>query len=299
MDLETFIVAAFVRIDDLLTAWVAERGPVRTRGPAPVLADSEVLTMEVVGEFLGIDRDRAIVDYFRSHHAALFPNIVRVHRTTFARQAANLWVAKEAVWQRIVAAIPHDPALALIDSVPAPVCRRAHAPRSRVFRGVAAFGRDASSGCFFYGFRHHLRVQWPGIVTAISIAPANVHDQDLVPELVAGMAGLVLADRNYWNPRLRADLVADGVLLLAPFRRRAADRTPDGSRLLNRVRRQIETVASQLVERYHFKRIRARDPWHLTGRILRKVLSHSLAVLLNVEQGIDQPRQLGRLVVTS
>ena len=50
MDLETFIVAAFVRIDDLLTAWVAERGPVRTRGPAPVLADSEVLTMEVVGE---------------------------------------------------------------------------------------------------------------------------------------------------------------------------------------------------------------------------------------------------------
>jgi hypothetical protein len=298
VDLETFIVTVFVRVDDLLTAWVTEVGPLRSRGPAPTLADSEVVTMELVGEFLGIDTDRALVDYFRAHHLALFPRLARVHRTTFARQASNLWVAKEVLWQRVVARIPHDPGLALIDSVPAPVCRRAHAARCQVFREVATFGKDASSGCFYYGLRHHLRVQWPGIVTAISIAPAHVHDQDLVPELVAGMTGRVLADRNYWNPQLRAELADEDVLLLTPFRRRATDRTPAGSRLLNRVRRQIETTASQLVERYQFKRIRARDPWHLTSRILRKVLSHSLAVLLNVEQGLDEPRQLHRLITT-
>jgi Transposase DDE domain len=300
VDLESFIVTVFVHVDDLLAAWLAEVGrPLRARGPAPVLADSEVLTMEIVGEFLGIDQDRAIVDYVRTHHRPLFPGIGRVHRTTFARQAANLWVAKGALWGRVVAAIPHDPGLALIDSVPAPVCRRAHAKRARVFPGVAAFGKDASSGSFYFGVRHHLRVNWPGVVTAISVAPANIHDQDLVPELVAGTTGVALADRNYWSPHLREELAAEGVRLLTPFKTRRGDKTPAGSQLLNHVRRRIETIASQLTERYHFKRIRARDTWHLTGRILRKVLSHSMAVLIAVEHGAANPRQLSRLVAIS
>lgn len=296
MDLETFIVSVFVWVDDELTAWQGETRRLRARGPAPVLADSEVLTMELVGEFLGIDQDSAILTYFRQHHLALFPRIAQVHRTTFTRQASNLWVAKEALWPRAVAQLPHDPALALIDSIPVPVCRIAHAPRCRRFRGEAAFGKDASSRCFFYGLRVHLRVNWPGIATAVSVAPANCSDQDLVPEVVAGVTGLVLADRNYWNPRLTAELADEGITLLAPYRHRSEDPTPARSRLLNRVRRQIETTASQLVERFHLKRIWARDAWHLTNRILRKLLSHTLAIRLNVAQGVDQPRQLAHVL---
>ena len=59
MDPDTFIVEAFCLIDDGLQAPPRET-PVRSRGPAPLPADSEVLTMEVVGEFLGLDRDVAI-----------------------------------------------------------------------------------------------------------------------------------------------------------------------------------------------------------------------------------------------
>jgi hypothetical protein len=33
---------------------------------------------------------------------------LRVHRTTFARQSANLWKAKELLWQRLLAETPHD-----------------------------------------------------------------------------------------------------------------------------------------------------------------------------------------------
>jgi hypothetical protein len=47
MDLSTFIVSVFCLIDDRLKG---ER--IRRRGPAPKLSDSEVITMEVVGEFL-------------------------------------------------------------------------------------------------------------------------------------------------------------------------------------------------------------------------------------------------------
>ena len=91
MDLSTFIIGIFVIAED----WLKERGPVRSRGPAPKLSDSEVVTMEVVGEFLGIDTDKGIHAYFRRHYPHYFPKMREVHRTTFARQAANLWKLKE------------------------------------------------------------------------------------------------------------------------------------------------------------------------------------------------------------
>lgn len=296
MDLETFIVAMFVWVDDTLTAWQGETRLVRARGPAPVLADSEVLTMELVGEFLGIDTDSAILVYFQRHHAALFPKSTQIHRTTFTRQATNLWVAKEALWPRAVADIPCDPALAMIDSIPVPVCRLAHAQHCHRLRAESAYGRDATSRSFLYGLRVHVRVSWPGIITAITVAPANRSDLELAPELVAGLRGTVLADRNYWNPHLRAELAAEGITLLAPYRHRSEDPTPLRSHLLNRMRRQIETIASQLVERFHLKRVWARDAWHLTNRILRKVLSHTLAIRFNQARGTDEPRQLAQLL---
>ena len=55
MELSTFLVHVFCLIDD----WMKDQ-TVRTRGPRPRLHDSEVLTMEVVGAFLGIDTDEGV-----------------------------------------------------------------------------------------------------------------------------------------------------------------------------------------------------------------------------------------------
>jgi hypothetical protein len=40
------------------------------RGPAPKLTDGEVLTIEIVGEFLGTDTGKGLYGYFRRHYAA-------------------------------------------------------------------------------------------------------------------------------------------------------------------------------------------------------------------------------------
>lgn len=288
MDPESFTIAVLCLVEDLLADMGRDPGwrRIRKRGPAPALADSEVLTMEVVGEFLGHDRDTAIRDYFRREHPDWFPALGRVHRTTFARQAANLWAVKERAWRRLLDRLLHDPALSCVDSVPTPVCRFGRAWGCSRFKGEAAFGRDTGGKATFYGFRHHFRVSWPGVVTALQVAPANAHDLELVPELVEGAAGQVLGDRNYWDPKLTAALEPAGVALLAPFKKRATDPDPEGSRVLARVRWRIETVAAQFVERYRLKRIWARDAWHLTSRALRKVLSHTVAVCLCLERGL-------------
>ncbi len=138
MDLSTFIVAVFCLIVDRLK----DLGRLRERGPTPTLCDSEVLTIEVVGEFLGIDEDTELFEHFRRHYAHYFPNLLLVHRTTFARQAANLWKVKERLWQELLTLAPHEPTIAICDSMPLPACLFARAHRCRRFKGKAAFGKD-------------------------------------------------------------------------------------------------------------------------------------------------------------
>ena len=290
MDLSTFIVAVFCLIDNRI-----EDRRLRARGPLPKLSDAEVLTIEIVGEFLGLDTDEAIFRYFREHYGEWFPTLGEVHRTTFARQVANLWKVKERLWQELLAETPHDPAFALCDSFPLPACLFARAYRCRRFRGEAAFGKDILLKQTFYGFRVHVRVCWPGVITRISVDPANAHELSVVPELAESTFGLLAGDRNYHSPKTKEELACVGVELLAPYSSKKKDPNPKRSAFLSRLRYRIDTVFSQLVGRYCVKRVWARDLWHLTSRLLRKVLSHTVAFLLNHRSG-NPPLQLAKLL---
>jgi hypothetical protein len=291
VDLNTFIVSVFCLIDDHL-----KDRRIRSRGPAPKLSDAEVLTIEVVGEFLGIDTDKAIYLFFRRHYAQWFPTLGEVHRTTFARQAANLWKLKEHLWQELLLLAPHEPTFALVDSMPLPACLFARAYRCRRFRGEAAFGKDTLLKQSIYGFRVHMRVCWPGVITRLSVAPANTHEIHLLAELTQHTTGLLVGDRNYYSSRTREELARSmGIELLAPYSSKKRDPTPQRSAFLSRLRYRIDTVFSQLVGRYSVKRVWARDMWHLASRLLRKVLSHTVAFLLNHRSG-NPPLQLAKLL---
>jgi hypothetical protein len=292
MDLNTFIIAVFCLIDDRI-----EDRALRARGPLPKLSDAEVLTIEIVGEFLGLDTDEAIFRYFRRHYGEWFPALGEVHRTTFARQAANLWKIKERLWQELLDLTPHDRAFAICDSMPLPACLFARAYRCHRFRGEAAFGKDTLLRQTFYGFRVHARVCWPGVITRISVAPANAHELSVLPEIAEFSSGLIVGDRNYHSPKRRKELADMGVELLAPYSSKKRDPHPKKSAFLSRLRYRIDTVFSQLTQRYCLKRVWARDMWHLASRLLRKVLSHTVAFLLNHKLLGNPPLQLSKLLV--
>lgn len=276
MDLDTLIVTVFCLVDDALADELAG-GRLRRRGPRPVLADSEVLTMEIVGEYLGLDQERRMFDYFRRHYPHFFPALPRVHRTTFTRQAANLWRVKARLWQRLLRGLELDRELSLVDSFPLPVCRFARARRCRRLRELSAYGFDEMAKQTCFGVRLHLRVCWPGLVVSFEVAPANVHELRAAEDLLAGVTGHALGDRNYWSPALMEQFRAEGLRLLAPFRKASRERKPWPRRLVN-TRRRIETVIGQLVGRFHARQVWARDAWHFYSRLLRKVLGHTLFV---------------------
>src|ERR1043165_6196760 len=115
MDITTFIISVYCLIDDHLAG---QR--LRRRGPQPTLRDSEVLTMEVIGEFLGIDTESNIFTHFRRYYSDWFPKLGQITRTTFTRQAANLWKVKQELWQVVARSIHHDPYISIVDSFPVP-----------------------------------------------------------------------------------------------------------------------------------------------------------------------------------
>ncbi len=76
MKLIDYIVNVFVMADDFCKTYFPDRS-LRASGPLPKLADSEVITMELVGEYMGFDTDQRIYQYFDSHWRALFNRIIR------------------------------------------------------------------------------------------------------------------------------------------------------------------------------------------------------------------------------
>ncbi len=70
-------------------------------------------------------------------------------------------------------------------------------------------------------------------------------------------------------------------------RRPSATRRPIRIRsaVLGKRRWRIESTFAQLVERYQLKQVWARDLWHFGNRLVRKVLSHTIAMQLNAALG--------------
>ena len=58
----------------------------------------------------------------------------------------------------------------------------------------------------------------------------------------------------------------------------------------------VETVIGQLSQQFHIEKIRARDLWHLTNRIGRKVLTHTVGIMINKLLGYP-PLQYKRLEI--
>jgi Transposase DDE domain len=290
---QDLLLEVFCLVDDELKT--LNLGRLRARGPLPSLADSEVIAIEVVGEFFKVDADRDLFRHFRQHYAREFPALACIHRTPFARQAANLGHVKQLIQQRLAQRLAGADSVWLVDSLPIPACQFARATYCRRFRGEADYGYDHLLKRTFYGFRLHLRTSRDGVILACALAPARASDKAVLPELQPPAGSIGIGDRNYWDPELQRQLAEAGVVLLAPYRHKSKDPDPAWSSKLSAVRYRLETVNGQLAERYTIKRTWAKDLWHLCHRVLRKILSHTTLVWLTVQARVA-PLSFDRLL---
>lgn len=60
---------------------------------------------------------------------------------------------------------------------------------------------------------------------------------------------------------------------------------PHANQAISRQRQMVETVIGHLCHWFDIETVPARDLWHLTSRLARKVLAHTVMVYLNYQQG--------------
>ena len=91
--IEDFVIAIYCLIEDeLYAAFCPQHGRPRRAGFPPALSDSECLTVELVGQYLGYANQKQLYEHMHDRFGAWFPALRA--RVAFTRQCANRWQVK-------------------------------------------------------------------------------------------------------------------------------------------------------------------------------------------------------------
>jgi len=234
--------------------------------------------------------------YFRNHWHNWFPQLGS--RANFAKQASNLWAIKQEIQKILVYQLDgFMDDVHISDGFPIPVCKFARAHYSRIFKGDASYGYCATKKETYYGFHGHLTVSLSGVISGVVVTKAHIDEREALWEMVPPIQGLLIGDKGYISQSLQEELLrVENIQLETPKRRNMKDeRSPEFVKCLMSSLCTVETVIGQLTERFHIEKVRARDLWHLTNRMTRKIISHIIGVFLNRQLG-KEPLQFESLV---
>jgi Transposase DDE domain len=271
MNLEETIIELYLKIE---AAYEAVRGgqKIRQCGRSPGLSDVEVITLEIFGEMQGHHSDAAIWRYISAHWRAWFPKLGSYK--AFVKQCANLGTIKQLIFAKLFS--PKE-SVHITDGVPMPVCHLARAGRAKVFKGEASFGFCASKDEYYYGFKGHVIIDLNQNVVGFTLTAANVDEREVLDNLRGVLSGVLIGDKGLLSQAKKAELAEDEINLQTPLRDNMIDTRPkEVVELLLKIRRRVETVIGQLVEYFGFAKCRARDMWHLTARLVRKLMAYNL-----------------------
>ena len=176
-----------------------------------------------------------------------------------------------------------------IDTLPLPVCTWTRGGRrDKRFATLADYGHCAAKKMDYYGFKLGLRISRAGMITHFPLLSARAHDINHLGALIEGFGGIVPADKGFID-EYQAQLWRDTqqTQVITPVKSNM-ESSPEQVKLVKKTkywRKLVETVDSQLTERFQIAKIKVKDLWHYQNRIFRKILSHTVGIFLNMQNG--------------
>ena len=280
---EDFILLVYTVIDDLyqrsVPVCVSQRRNVHTAK----MSDSEIITLSICGELIGIDSEKAWYSFVKRNYRHLFPHLCC--RTRFNRTRRALLQVTELLRQKLAQSFPiPDSRYFVIDSFPLPVCKFGHARYCRSFREDGAnYGKCPSKKETYFGFKVHALITIEGYVTAFEITPASVDDREGLRDLAENhLRVTILGDKGYTGENLLQDMREKGICLMSLKPSNHKNNWPKEIRqLIFRFRRRVETVFSQLSEQLNAEKVLAKSFHGLCTRLQNKILGHNLCMAFN------------------
>lgn len=290
LDKATVLTTLFTIVDDTMKGSQVIQQALHRPGPAPQLADSEVVTLALYQELIGEPRE----DHFlRLHQVSLLPFFPGLNeRSRYNRRKRALWSVLLAV--RVSLQIVLD-ALALeetavIDSAPVPCVGYKREKRHSHFATMADYGVCSSKALKYFGCKLHSVVSLTGVIMSFMLTPASPYDNQPVVELLDSFSHhlkRLLGDGAYNDADLQQFLQHHRDLqLLAPVKaNQPAVRSKQAQQQFNRLRLMCETVNAQLQEQLHLSKHYAKSTQGLLTRVAAKVTAHSVGMMVNALLG--------------
>ena len=280
---EDFILLVYTVIDDLYQPFAPASVSQRRNVNTAKMSDSEIITLGIRGELLGIDSENAWYAFVKRNYRHLFPRLCS--RTRFNRTRRALLQVTELLRQKLTQSFPIPASrYFVIDSFPLPVCKFGRARYCRSFRTDGAnYGKCPSKKETYFGFKVHALITLEGYITAFEVTPASVDDREGFRDLAENRFGLtILGDKGYTGENLYDDMCRKGICLMSlkPSNYKK-NWSKEIRQLIFRFRRRVETVFSQLSGQLNAERVLAKSFRGLCTRLQNKVLGHNLCMAFN------------------
>ncbi len=296
LDLDTFLTAVYTVVDDLYREQLA--AALRHRpGPAPVLSDSEVLTLAICAEWGPWDSERGFWRFAGRRLRHLFPRLV--DQSEFNRRRRSLYPFLAAIQRAVAARLGADlERERLLDTKPiAVMVLKRHDDRGLIFDGRAAVGWCQTKRQWYYGFKLILALTLGGVIVRYDLVPANVDDREAAAAVLEPGCRY-WADKGFYGRECQREWAeSDWAAVWAEPPRGTRGAWPRAFTYpAHRLRQLIEVVNAQLHGQFAIERTLAKTLWGLVTRVQAKLTAHTIGVYLNVLSG-RPPLALKTLVV--
>ena len=293
---EDLFLVVYCLVDDWLHQCYGRSNlPRKRRAPKDdEFADSETLTILLVGELCHCQRERAWLRQVRASYGRLFPHLPEdsrfSRRAQFVREALRFLRAALLCW----ADADLEP-VRLVDSFPMPLCACYRIRQSSQPISGSGFAFNSSKQAFYFGLHPGLVMTQSGYIEDIILAPAHQSDVgwlagylDECIEEQRDLAGQEwVLDKGFVSKALKHAAKTHLNLCLLARQRDYKKQTPDfWQQLLDRVRKPIEGVISVLTECFGIEHLLVRSDIGLYRRIQAKATAFSLARYFNQVLGI-------------
>ena len=288
-DLDTLVVALYVRIDDLLAEnpqWAPPRPAV---GIAPRLSDGELVTLAVISALLGFDSERRFVRWAKAHLRAWFRYLP--DHAGYNKRLRRSGEMISRIMRRLATECPawHDDVW-LVDSTPVPCGRSRQTAQRSALGGWAEYGYSASHSRWFWGLRLHLIATPAGLPVNFALTGAKADEREIALDMIDRTAPqrrprTLIADKGYRSAAFEAQLNAQGITLIRPAT--APEPPRPHQRFLRPLRQIIESIIWTLKDQLGLENHRARSPAGVAVRVLQRLLALTAVIWHN--QTTNQP----------
>jgi len=246
----------------------------------PVLADIEVVAINLTAEYLGIDSE---CDLFRKLPPELCSGI---ERSVYNRRRRRLFPYLERIRLKLSGSLNNGQGHFIVDSMPLEICKLSRSSRSKICRdssyGSPDKGYCASHSTHFYGYKLHATCSVSGVFQSMDISPASVHDIHYLKDIKTQLKDCALiGDRGYLSAEHQLNLFESCRIKLDTPMRKNQKNYREQPYIYRKSRKRIETLFSQLCDQFMIRRNYAKSFDGFRTRILSKISALTIVQYIN------------------